>query len=111
MANFSRGDVVLVRYPFSDLSSTKVRPAVVLTGAGSRYNDVFVVPLTSRTKDLSEKEFALANWRESGLNVPSAVKRGLLLIETSVILKMVGQLSRGDLDELVLSVRHWLALE
>ncbi len=26
-----RGSIVLVRYPFTDLSNTKVRPAVVLT--------------------------------------------------------------------------------
>ncbi len=26
-----RGSIVLVRYPFSDLSTTKVRPAVILT--------------------------------------------------------------------------------
>jgi mRNA interferase MazF len=30
MPTCSRGDVVLVRYPFSDLSSLKVRPAVVV---------------------------------------------------------------------------------
>jgi len=30
---FRRGDVVLVPFPFSDLSTTKVRPAVVVSGA------------------------------------------------------------------------------
>jgi len=29
---FQRGDVVLVPFPFSDLSTIKVRPAVVVSG-------------------------------------------------------------------------------
>ena len=29
MPNYSRGDVLLVRYPFTDLSGVKVRPASV----------------------------------------------------------------------------------
>jgi hypothetical protein len=31
MANYSRGDVLLVRYPFTDLSGVRVRPAIVET--------------------------------------------------------------------------------
>ena len=34
MANVRPGSVVLVRFPFSDLSSTKLRPAVVVAPAG-----------------------------------------------------------------------------
>lgn len=30
MKSYSRGEVVLVRYPFSDLSGSKVRPAVIV---------------------------------------------------------------------------------
>jgi mRNA interferase MazF len=31
MLSYSKNDVILVRYPFSDLSSSKVRPAVVVS--------------------------------------------------------------------------------
>jgi len=31
MSNYSIGDVVLVRYPFSDISTFKVRPAIVIS--------------------------------------------------------------------------------
>ena len=34
MVTFTAGAVVLVRFPFSDLSETKLRPAVVLADAG-----------------------------------------------------------------------------
>ncbi|MEY2855718.1 MAG: hypothetical protein RLZZ74_27, partial [Cyanobacteriota bacterium] len=30
MPNYLKNDVILVRYPFSDLSDSKVRPAIVV---------------------------------------------------------------------------------
>ena len=33
MPSYSRHDVILVRYPFSDLSGAKIRPGVVVSSA------------------------------------------------------------------------------
>jgi hypothetical protein len=46
----SRNDVVLLPIPFTDLSNSKVRPAIVV-GHGSWPGDLFVVPVTSRLKN------------------------------------------------------------
>ena len=42
----SAGTVVLVRFPFSDLSNSKLRPAVVLADAGR--NDLVLCQITSQ---------------------------------------------------------------
>jgi mRNA interferase MazF len=66
------GLVVLVRFPFSDLSSAKLRPAVVLAHAGgvdwvpcqvtsNPYGDPAAIPLTTgsfRTGSLNRDSFA-----------------------------------------------------
>ncbi len=56
MPSYSKNDIILVRYPFSDLSSSKVRPAVVVN-APHISQDIFIVPLTSKTTSLLEGEF------------------------------------------------------
>ena len=108
MPGFSRHDVLLVRYPFSDLTNAKIRPAVVV---GREFRgDVLIVPLTSRMGGLGAGEFALSDWRSAGLNVPSAVKRGIYTVHSSIVLKKVGQLLRTDGERLDASLRNWLEL-
>lgn len=104
--NCSRNDVVLLPIPFSDLSSTKVRPAIVI-GHGSK-GDLFLVPITSR---LRNGDFTLSGWHSCGLNVPSAVKGQLATVESQLIRKIVGRLSDDDIKTLDSKLREWLALD
>ena len=73
MSNYSRGEVILVRYPFSDLSGSKIRPAVIVN-APHISKDVFILPLTSKTRSLLSGEFILKGWSQAGLNVETAIK-------------------------------------
>ncbi len=109
MPSYSKHDVILVRYPFSDLTGSKVRPAIVLNTAHTS-QDVFIVPLTSRTAQLLAGEFVIADWRGAGLNVESAVKRGLYTLHQSLVAKRVGKLTDVDAANLDGSLRDWLGI-
>ncbi len=109
MQRFSRSDVLLVPYPFSDLSAAKVRPAVIVNAARPS-RDLLVVPLTSRTTGLLIGEFVLSDWKAAGLNVPTAVKRALFTIEQRLVRHTVGTLSSTDTQHLDTSLRAWLGL-
>jgi len=51
MAKFIKGDVVVIPFPFSDLTQTKRRPALVISALEG--DDVILCQITSRTIFLS----------------------------------------------------------
>jgi mRNA interferase MazF len=89
----SVGEVVLVTFPFSDLSQSKLRPAVCLADVGrgdwvlcqitsSPYGDPFAVPLS------------LADFASGGLVVASFARPGkLFTANNSLMVRSVGLLS------------------
>ena len=109
MPSYSKNEVVLVRYPFSDLSSTKVRPAVVVH-APHVSQDNLIVPLTSQTAGLLAGEFVLNDWTSAGLHLPTAVKRGIYTIHSRLIVKKLGHLPPRDAQQVDDSLRMWLGL-
>ena len=102
----SRNDVVLLPIPFTDLTSHKVRPAVVI-GKGTFDGDSFVVPVTSR---LFQTDLVLQDWGQAGLNVPSGIKGQIATVEGSLIRQVVGKLSEADTERLDKKLREWLSL-
>jgi hypothetical protein len=62
MPSYSRNEVILVRYPFSNSSGAKIRPAVVVS-ASHPSHDVFIVPLMSNVSPLLAGEFELVDWK------------------------------------------------
>jgi mRNA interferase MazF len=71
------GDVVLLNFPFSDLSGSKLRPAVILAGAGR--NDFVACQVTSsREADSGAVELAAAGFSAGGLRQISYARPGKL---------------------------------
>jgi mRNA interferase MazF len=100
----SRNDVVLLPIPFTDLTSRKVRPAIVVGRNGS---DLLLVPISSQ---LPNTDFQLKDWRAAGLNVPCGVKAQIATVEERLILKTVGRLTVADRGVLDSKLRAWLQL-
>ena len=102
--NCSRNDVVLLPIPFTDLTSHKVRPAIIIGRNGA---DLFLVPLSSV---LSNTDFPVKEWRAAGLNVPSGIKAQLATVEERLVVKIVGKLAAIDREVLDERLRNWLQL-
>lgn len=104
--SFSRNEVILLPIPFTDLSSRKVRPAVVI-GHGTYPGDLFVAPISSQ---LQKVNVPLTDWQAAGLNVPCGIKSQLATIEDRLVVKSVGKLSARDQADLDHALRSWLML-
>jgi mRNA interferase MazF len=92
--------------PFSDLSSRKVRPAVVI-GLSRHPGDLFVAPVTSQWHNT---EVVLRDWRAAGLNVPCGIKSQIATIEDRLVVKSLGFLSPEDRSALQAELKAWLGL-
>jgi mRNA interferase MazF len=66
--------------------------------------------LTSKISSLLSGEFALSEWTAAGLNVATAVKRGVYTVHQSLVIKVIGQLVKVDAEQLEQSLRGWLGL-
>lgn len=99
-----RNDVILLPIPFTDLTSRKVRPAIVVGRKGA---DLFVVPISSV---LSNTDFLLQEWQAAGLNVASGVKAQLATVEERLIVKVTGRITAVDRESLDDKLRSWLHL-
>ncbi len=95
----TKGKVVLVPFPFDNLSSAKVRPAVCLTNPIGPHRHVVLAFITSRIPDdLLETDLALdsskADFKSTGLRVSSTLRlHRLMTVTTSLILRKLGELS------------------
>jgi mRNA interferase MazF len=104
--SFFRNEIVLLPIPFTDLSSRKVRPAVVI-GHSAHPGDLFVAPISSQLQNVT---VPLRDWRMAGLNVPCGIKSQLATIEDRLGVKSVGRLSVRDQTDLDQALRGWLKL-
>jgi mRNA interferase MazF len=100
----SRNDIVLLPIPFTDLTSRKVRPAIIL---GRNGTDLFLAPISSQ---FANTDFPLKEWHAAGLNVPCGIKAQLATVEERLVLKVVGKLALADCKLLNERLRLWLQL-
>lgn len=93
------GDVVLVRFPFTDQVGHKQRPAVVVSSANYQRNrqDVILLAITSQVRpQLGFGEALVADWQTAGLLKPSCFKPTLFTAEQTLLRKTLGTLTPAD---------------
>lgn len=85
MGTFAAGAVVLVPFPFSDLSQTKLRPAVVLADAGR--GDLILCQVTSNAyADPVAVGLAPADYAQGALNQTSYARPGKLFTANDAVI-------------------------
>jgi mRNA interferase MazF len=109
MTGYKRGSVVLLPFPFSDQSSAKIRPAIVVS-PDYPSDDLLVAAITSVGDILRPGEFPIQFWREAGLIHPSFAKRAITSATGNLVKKQLGQLRESDLAKLDAALKFWFGL-
>lgn len=104
MVTPSVGAVVLVPFPFSDLSQSKLRPAVVL--ADARKGDFVLCQITSKAyADAHAIELTNASFSTGSLRVVSYARPAkLFTANRSLMVSQVGELTEDSLKQIAEAV-------
>ena len=101
MAKFIKGNVVVVPFPFSDLTHAKRRPALVISKLEG--NDIILCQITSQAvKDnyaipIDDKDF-----ETGGLKQPSNIRPNrIFTADSHIVLYKVGNLTDNKLNEVI----------
>ena len=104
MAKFIRGDVIIVPFPFSDLTQTKRRPALVVAPLAG--DDVILCQITSQA---IRDDYALTITRDdfvSGeLNQVSNIRPNrIFTADQNIILYSIGRLQPERLEQVIIKI-------
>ena len=110
--SYKRGDVVLVPFPFTDLSSAKQRPALVVSAdvLNSTRDDVLVAAITSQVPvKLAADEFMIpaGDLAACGLPKASILKlTKLAALHRQLVIKRIGALPAVTLTQVLAQLRQ-----
>ncbi|MFA5382872.1 MAG: type II toxin-antitoxin system PemK/MazF family toxin [Candidatus Micrarchaeia archaeon] len=95
-STFNQGDIVIVELPFSDISGSKLRPALVINSSNLNSQDVILLKITSHFK-ITEKDLFVP------LTIEDTEKKSLLknsYIQTDFILTLDSILINKRIDKI-----------
>ena len=106
MKKYEQGDIVLLPFPFTDGTSGKVRPSVLLANSGG--DGVFVFITSKKDKD----EVVEINMNKTNnLKVDSYIRyTKVATIQNSLIIGKLGQLTASELKTLKLKIKLFLKI-
>lgn len=94
----NKWDIVLVPFPFTDLATTKVRPALIISPSTSTLGeDALFMAISSRITGLRKYDIPLPlndpEFSQTGLRFPSTIKVSkLFTIQQSSVIRKLGTL-------------------
>ncbi len=109
MGQFTRGEIILFTFPFSDLSQTKKRPALVL--AEVEYGDLLLCQITSKTyEDRNAVQIDSNDFQTGSLPLTSYARPGrLLTADPALVVKSLGQLTKNKRKDVVAAIQSVIA--
>jgi mRNA interferase MazF len=109
---YKKGDVVLIPFPFTDLSATKTRPAVVVSikDFQKKVGDFTVAMITS-VPHTTPYDYQIKDWQRANLLAPSWIRAKLVTIDPQLVRYQPGKLTAHDLQQIEKRLRLalWLS--
>jgi mRNA interferase MazF len=114
MTNLESGEIALVSFPFTDLQSSKVRPALVLAVKGT---DIIILGIFSKVPENLRDSWIMIDelhpsFNQSGLKKASVIKtEKIAVVHQSLIRKELGRISSELMQQVRQTLRKTLEIE
>jgi len=98
---FVKGDVVVVPFPFSDLSGSKRRPALVLTDISG--DDMIICQITSKpTNDIFAQPLISEDFVSGSLLVNSYIRPlRVFTVDKHIVFRKIGQITSERMNKVI----------
>lgn len=95
------GSILLVPFPFAELTNRKVKPCVLICRTKDKYSDLVVAAISSVIpKQLTENEMLLHPTTNSGLRKISVIKVDrIVTMKSDDLIAHIGELDDADLKD------------
>ena len=110
-----QGDIVLITFPFTDLQSIKVRPALVISKEdfNQRQDDAVFIMITSITKDIKPEEVLISRndsgFTQTGLKKESVIRTSKIhSLSQSLAKRKLGSITSTMLKETLKRIQEFL---
>lgn len=102
------GEIVLIPFPFSELTDVKLRPAVVITETKDKYKDLILSAISSQVPlSLSSAEIILRPDSLNGLRTSSVIKVDrIFTLKAEKVVAVIGKLSLEHLAQFKTAFRN-----
>ena len=110
---YNRFDVVVVPFPFTDSSTTKRRPALIISeqiAFNTPMKKSVMAMITTATHKPWALDVNISDLSAAGLFNPSIVRMKLFTLDHSLIVRHIGHLSSTDADEVIESIGKLVGL-
>ena len=111
MIPYNFGEGVLVRFPFTDLQSSKKRPALIVNplSFGKNYGDIVVLALSSQ--DPRDDTLKWVGWKAAGLPKPTWVKALIGTLSNTLVVRRMGNWTKSDYPVVSCALKTLIAKE
>lgn len=101
MINYDAGDIILVKFSFTEKPEFKKRPALIVSSKEYHKNrqEIIIIAITSNIKRILFGDTKITQWKEAGLIYPSLVTGIVRTLKQNMVIRKLGTLSQEDFQK------------
>lgn len=112
MKKYKQGDIILIPYPYTNLSNTKQRPAVIISKDSANRNHYIVAKITSVIREDNFSFKIDSEDIDKELKYPSEVRTNeLFTVSPTIIIKKFASLNKESLKRLTEKIKEHITVE